>query len=360
MRPVRLLSTRDSRRHTHEPMLSREAPRLSSTPLTATPRKSLSLSQRTNLKTTMADQQVAVPGITSENPAPQLGNKRPRNDNNPRSNNNNANRRGNKSNRGRAGRGGGGGRGGQQHQRKPPPAPAPAKCSVCTTGEPKYKCPVCRKTYCSVVCCRTHKETCKKETAEKDGPGTSSDANAPTSAQAAKSKYLADVPTTTTPSQPVTRDPHAYEDLDDSWKMTNDMTEKMQASAWLRTELQDSGLRHVLAQIANASTICGPNKQTQQEFEIEKAKVDYPHIKRFLDKLLVMTGVLQRQREDGEMNLQAWLENDTEKDAAPLVLKPIAGRPQLAPTKNNAETDSDGDEGSSSDDSDDSSDNDSE
>ncbi|CAI5736448.1 unnamed protein product [Hyaloperonospora brassicae] len=32
-------------------------------------------------------------------------------------------------------------------------------CGVCTTTEAKYKCPTCRLLYCSLVCCKTHKET---------------------------------------------------------------------------------------------------------------------------------------------------------------------------------------------------------
>ncbi|OWZ23242.1 Zinc finger HIT domain-containing hypothetical protein [Phytophthora megakarya] len=32
-------------------------------------------------------------------------------------------------------------------------------CEVCTTTEAKYKCPTCRLPYCSLVCCKKHKET---------------------------------------------------------------------------------------------------------------------------------------------------------------------------------------------------------
>ncbi|POM66014.1 Uncharacterized protein PHPALM_18194 [Phytophthora palmivora] len=32
-------------------------------------------------------------------------------------------------------------------------------CEVCTTAEAKYKCPTCRAPYCSLVCCKKHKET---------------------------------------------------------------------------------------------------------------------------------------------------------------------------------------------------------
>ncbi|GMF12111.1 unnamed protein product [Phytophthora lilii] len=32
-------------------------------------------------------------------------------------------------------------------------------CAVCETAEAKYKCPTCRAPYCSLVCCKKHKET---------------------------------------------------------------------------------------------------------------------------------------------------------------------------------------------------------
>ncbi|KAL3663149.1 hypothetical protein V7S43_011560 [Phytophthora oleae] len=33
------------------------------------------------------------------------------------------------------------------------------QCAVCETAEAKYKCPTCRAPYCSLVCCKKHKET---------------------------------------------------------------------------------------------------------------------------------------------------------------------------------------------------------
>ncbi|KAI9984196.1 hypothetical protein PInf_013769 [Phytophthora infestans] len=32
-------------------------------------------------------------------------------------------------------------------------------CMVCETTESKYKCPTCRAPYCSLACCKKHKET---------------------------------------------------------------------------------------------------------------------------------------------------------------------------------------------------------
>jgi hypothetical protein len=59
---------------------------------------------------------------------------------------------------------------GQNRQLKKPsateePSPPPkevkkAPCIVCSLENSKYKCPKCLSYYCSVVCCRTHKESC--------------------------------------------------------------------------------------------------------------------------------------------------------------------------------------------------------
>jgi hypothetical protein len=133
--------------------------------------------------------------------------------------------------------------------------------------------------------------------------------------------------------------------------MTDGMVQLMQRSGWLRTELQDSGLRQLLIEIATASNICGPNKQTHQEQALQKAKLDYPHFKRFIDKLLVLTTVLERQREDTEIHLADWLSNETAKDAHPLILKPIAGRPKIrVDAKEKEEKDADETDDSGSDD----------
>ncbi|NWH79943.1 ZNHI3 protein, partial [Piaya cayana] len=45
---------------------------------------------------------------------------------------------------------------------------AAGPCGVCG-AEGRYRCPRCAATYCSVPCCRTHKERCAPERAEAPG-----------------------------------------------------------------------------------------------------------------------------------------------------------------------------------------------
>ncbi|XP_053562812.1 zinc finger HIT domain-containing protein 3 isoform X2 [Bombina bombina] len=37
-------------------------------------------------------------------------------------------------------------------------------CCVCSSESPKYKCPGCRAKYCSVSCCKKHKDECSVKT----------------------------------------------------------------------------------------------------------------------------------------------------------------------------------------------------
>ncbi|XP_030328653.1 zinc finger HIT domain-containing protein 3 [Strigops habroptila] len=48
---------------------------------------------------------------------------------------------------------------------------APRRCSVCgAAGAAKYRCPRCAAAYCSVPCCRAHKERCTPEPKREQEP----------------------------------------------------------------------------------------------------------------------------------------------------------------------------------------------
>ncbi|XP_074016640.1 zinc finger HIT domain-containing protein 3 [Numenius arquata] len=62
---------------------------------------------------------------------------------------------------------------------------APRPCGVCgAAGAAKYRCPRCAAAYCSVPCCRTHKERCAPEP-ERSAGGESSPGGAEGAGQAA-------------------------------------------------------------------------------------------------------------------------------------------------------------------------------
>jgi hypothetical protein len=215
-------------------------------------------------------------------------------------------------------------------------APPPVACSVCSEGEPKYKCPKCRATYCSVVCCRKHMEILCQLPAET----VAATSEAKSSVQ---SKYLpidAALPTCQTNITQQHSNHNDFDDLDNGWKINNEMIECMKSSDWLRQELSDGGLHQLITNVVSACNNVSRNKnknrnidaqETEQEQLLEKLKSDFPKFKRFCDKLLVLTGSLERQGDDAQMNLNEWLNKTVDVDAQPLSLKPLTrrSRPKL-------------------------------
>lgn len=213
-------------------------------------------------------------------------------------------------------------------------AAAPSKifCSVCTTVEaPKYKCPKCRDIYCSIQCCRDHKARgCNTSKAS-----TAAESESSPLVAAPSSKYLpkeeiakfANINDSNSQRdlQEHDNDDTDDEDLEDGWKITELMTNAIQNSGWLKKELKDEGLRHLIRRIVASSSFVRRNqKMTKQEDELEQLKTDYPRFKGFVDKLLVLTDVLERHGQDAEVNLNEWLQQEGRTESAQLTLKPVA------------------------------------
>ena len=226
--------------------------------------------------------------------------------------------------------------------------PPESLCSVChQIPQPKYKCPKCRLSYCSVDCCRKHKDQCSQQPpASLIDNGVVGDASG--HVRARESKYLemhmipSDVGKET--KQPVVMT-NAYEDMDEGWQITDEMISAMKESAWLREELQDVGLRHLIYQIASSSVNVvksfrgssgvGHDKEpeTEQEQALFRLKENYPKFRSFVDRLLVLTGILERQGDALNQSLQDWLDDDIHQ--GPLLLKTpanVSGSSQSHPT----------------------------
>jgi len=218
-------------------------------------------------------------------------------------------------------------------------APQLPMCSVCNQVEsPKYKCPKCRDSYCSIQCCRTHKENgCSPMDSINSNPTPSDDPKTtnPTS------KYLPQQELAKRAKIPLHQANPAQEstdeDQEEGWRMTESMTKKMESSEWLKNELQDVGLRHLISGVvAVPDTAARKNSTiTKQGEELDQAMIDNPRFKRFVDKLLVVTGVLERHGRDGpnqETNgLDDWLRSEAEDTTTRLVLKPIERKTRNAP-----------------------------
>ncbi|GKY96889.1 hypothetical protein MPSEU_000647900 [Mayamaea pseudoterrestris] len=242
-----------------------------------------------------------------------------------------------------------------------------AKCSVCHEGEPKYKCPKCRSSYCSIVCCKRHKEEVglclvPSESLQEAGASTAN-AHPRKSRFAATAEYfdasIAPAMQLSAPPKHVKSIHPSHDAQDNDWKITADMTDAMHSSGWLREQLSDESLRHVITSIVKAPNLTRRNKDTTlQEDCLEQLKQASPDFRQFIDKLLLVTGIVQRTNhgEDGggiaALDTEAWLRQSAVME--PLVLKSLPSkrkRPALETLlqKNEELSDSDGDESISSD-----------
>ncbi len=216
----------------------------------------------------------------------------------------------------------------------------PPKCSVCHVAElPKYKCPKCRQSYCSIACCQQHKVMCSTQPL----PAEFEQAEHGGDCKPSRSKYLppglvlSSVVGEITSS--IRRDNinarHHEEDddddLDEDWKITAAMKESVNRCDWLKRELQDSGLRQLITQTVAASRIVQRNGKTEQENVLDNNKTTNPMFANFCDKLLVVSGILERQDEGphNDNDLEDWL-NRKPEELGQLVLKPIP-RQRLRP-----------------------------
>jgi hypothetical protein len=106
-------------------------------------------------------------------------------------------------------------------------------------------------------------------------------------------------------------DDEEEDSLSDELKLTDDMKRAVEQSDWLRTQLQaDGGLRNVIRQIAESRNV--ENLQHVQQ--------RFPNFQVFLDKLLVVAGVLERGNESHEEAMEPldeWLERDWSQDPVP-------------------------------------------
>ena len=107
--------------------------------------------------------------------------------------------------------------------------------------------------------------------------------------------------------------------LDEEWKITESMKSALKHSDWLRMELKDGGLRNLIKGIVTSSG-------GQKHLALKQVKERYPVFQSFLDKLLVLAGVLERQDGDEEESLEEFLERDWDEERPALSLLPILRR----------------------------------
>lgn len=235
------------------------------------------------------------------------------------------------------GRGRGRGRGGLTSWRGGPPSTntnninatssqvaGPPRCSVCQVAEhPNYKCPKCRLMYCSVACCRKHKE---------EMCGTATPTNTTTASEAASSSLsstaveaTAAAAVTSGTITTMTLSVPDYAEYGPDWVLPLSTTrERLHASAgWLHRRLAaDPSLRqHIATLLATPDTPAirgggsrnnnnnnnkgGAVSWTEREVLLEQLRRT-TNIGTFLEELEVIGGVLERP-DAATVPLHEWL-----------------------------------------------------
>ncbi|GFH50242.1 hypothetical protein CTEN210_06718 [Chaetoceros tenuissimus] len=179
-------------------------------------------------------------------------------------------------------------------------------CGVCGIDDGKYKCPKCRVPYCSVKCCKEHKLQCMNA-ASPIKPSNSSQES--TQKEIKASQYLDAKQLTNDPLENSIKRRQMLDDDDDSdlelegWKITKEMMDRIDSSDWIRQELQDGGLRQIIAEIDVADdtqdNTCRKKRKlnaqpepTPRELALMRARQSNPNFSNFIDRLLVTAGVL--------------------------------------------------------------------
>jgi len=208
----------------------------------------------------------------------------------------------------------------QQQQELPSSKPI---CTVCSDAEKisNYKCPKCRAIYCSVACCKEHKKICPQT----PPPDMTTPIVSPPNSISGTMTCFNLPPLRSRNSGNYDDNNDDDDSLDEEWVVTDDMKRSIEKSDWLRKQLQsDGGLRDVIRQITTSRNI-ESIKHVQQRL---------PKFQIFLDKLLVVAGILERSPDNvhddnngqEEMEpLEEWLERDWSQDQnpPPLSLKPL-------------------------------------
>jgi hypothetical protein len=158
------------------------------------------------------------------------------------------------------------------------------------------------------VCCKKHKETCSQEKKPQEGKVKN------------PSKYANQLPFQLTSNQSFSRrgdleDDDDDDSMDEEWKINEEMKSTLPRSEWLRNELKDGGLKDLIAQIVSAGN--------GKHLVLQQVKERYPSFKTFLDKLLLVAGVLERQDsgDEEEEPFEELLERDWDEDRPTLALK---------------------------------------
>lgn len=217
-------------------------------------------------------------------------------------------------------------------------------CGVCGMDDGKYKCPKCRLPYCSVKCCKEHKLICTGHEPSSINP-TSKES---TQKDIKASQYLDANQLTNDPLENASKRRQMLDDDDDSdlemegWRITKEMMDRIDSSDWIRQELQDGGLRQIIAEIDVADDVQehtfktrklnAQPEPTPRELALMKARQSNSKFSNFIDRLLVTAGVLVEGDLSMEEQVLSFLNgNSEEQELGMLALAPVMKKKREVP-----------------------------
>ena len=243
-------------------------------------------------------------------------------------------------------------------------------CGVCGIDDGKYKCPKCRVPYCSVKCCKEHKLQCTNAAPPTCSKTETSQES--TQKEIKASQYLDANQLTNDPLENSIKRRQMLDDDDDSdlelegWRITKEMMDRIDSSDWIRQELQDGGLRQIIAEIDVADdtqeNTCRKKRKlnaqpepTARELALMRARQSNPKFSNFIDRLLVTAGVLVEGDLSMEEQVMSFLNGNSEEQLGMLALAPVVKKKREVPQESmfreiqKSESDAENDDDDSSD-----------
>lgn len=203
---------------------------------------------------------------------------------------------------GRPARGRGGRRSANPSARKrraPSPSASIPVCPVCQVNEsPQYKCPKCLSPYCSVGCCRKHKEDCHgKKVPLSPGEQDASPSKRSTPIADKRSSVHQEGS-----AKDIAITPPDYSAYGPEWVLSSNARDQLKVNArFLKERLQDKGLRQRIAGILR----CPDTPIRKYSTTTFREKALHQLDARLLDDLRVIGGILERHEET--LPLEEWL-----------------------------------------------------
>ncbi|CAM9361462.1 unnamed protein product [Phaeothamnion confervicola] len=155
------------------------------------------------------------------------------------------------------------------------------KCSACAAEAPKYRCPACEARYCSVACCKRHKEG-GEDRPPCSGKRAAAEDKLALTRKRARATAAPAIPKVAPAGNPLAQ--CLEEQEAEAWRLQPEQRGKLARCEWLKAALRDPKLQMLLREIDGAD---------DNDAELRFARTN-PQFAEFVDKMLLELGLLVR------------------------------------------------------------------